>query len=105
MTRIRFLALAAALLSALGCATSAVDYVEFTYYIYGPEAAIDLLDENEVFPEDRALAEVERAVALLELGRYPESTAALARAEFFLKPGRSYDPKSPPWRSSRSSTR
>ena len=98
MTRIRFLALAAASLSALGCATSAVDYVGFTYYIYGPEAALDLLDENEVFPEDRTLAEVERAVALLELGWYLESAAALTRAELLLKSGRSYDPKSPPWR-------
>jgi hypothetical protein len=88
----------AVMAAGMGCATSAVDYVEFTYYIYGPEAALDLLDENEVFPEDRTLAEVERAVALLELGWYPESAAALARAELLLKSGRSYDPKSPPWR-------
>ena len=80
-----------------GCATNAVDYVGYAYYYYGPEVTLQLLDEGEIFPEDRALAEVERSVALLELGRYSESTSALSRAEILLDSGRVYDPKSPPW--------
>jgi hypothetical protein len=80
-----------------GCATNAVDYVGYAYYSYGPDITLELLDEGDVFPEDRALAEVERAVALLELGQYPESAAALSRAKLFLESGRMVDPKSPPW--------
>jgi len=81
-----------------GCATNAVDYVGYAYYDYGPEVTLQLLDEGDVFPEDRALAEAERAVALLELGRYRESMSALSRARVLLDRGRAYDPKSPPWR-------
>ncbi len=81
-----------------GCATNAVDYVGYAYYDYGPEATLELLDEGDIFPEDRALAEVERAVALLELGRYQESMSALSRAKVLLDSGRAYDPKSQPWR-------
>lgn len=66
--------------AAAGCASSSVEYVAFSYYFHGPEAALEILDELETFPEDRALAEVERAMALLELGRYSESSAALSRA-------------------------
>jgi len=77
-------AILAVVAAAVGCATSAVDYLDYVYYFHGPEAALDLLDLNEVFPEDRTLAEVERAIALLELGRYEESAAALARAELVL---------------------
>ncbi len=90
-------AVLAALVVLSGCATNAVDYVGYAYYLYGPEVTLELLDEGEVFPEDRALAEVERSVALLELGRYQESLSALSRAETLLDSGRAYDPKSPPW--------
>ena len=67
--------------AAAGCASSSVDYVGFGYYYYGPEVALEILDEYETAPEDRALAEVERGMALLELGRYTESAAAFSRAE------------------------
>ncbi len=90
-------AILAAAVALSGCATNAVDYVGYAYYFHGPEVTLELLDEGEVFPEDRALAEVERSVALLELGRYAESTSALSRAETLLDDGRAYDPKSPPW--------
>ncbi len=90
-------AVLAAAVALAGCATSAVDYVGFAYYFDGPEAALELLDEGDVFPEDRALAEVERAVALLEVGRYEESVAALSRAELVLANQRTVDPKTPPW--------
>lgn len=81
-----------------GCATPAVDYVGYAYYFHGPDATLELLDEGEVLPEDRALAEVERAMALLEIGRYRESAAAISRAKILLDNGRAMDPKSPPWR-------
>jgi len=90
-------AILAAVVALSGCATNAVDYVGYAYYIHGPDVVLELLDEGEIFPEDRALAEVERSVALLELGRYAESTSALSRAKLLLDNGRAYDPKSPPW--------
>jgi hypothetical protein len=88
------LATAAAL---TGCATSAVEYAGFTYYLYGPEATLKLLDKYEISPEDRVLAEVERSVALLETGQYSESALALFRAELLLENSRTVDPKAPPW--------
>jgi hypothetical protein len=90
-------AVMAAVVALSGCATNAVDYVGYAYYYHGPEVTLELLDEGEIFPEDRALAEVERAVALLELGRYAQSASALARAKLLLDSGRAYAPKSPPW--------
>ena len=90
-------AVLAAVVALSGCATSAVDYVGYAYYDFGPEITLELLDDGEVFPEDRALAEVERAVALLELGSYAESAAALSRAKLLVESGRAYDSKSPPW--------
>ncbi len=90
-------AVLAAVVALSGCATNAVDYVGYAYYYHGPEVTLELLDEGEIFPEDRALAEVERAVALLELGRYAQSASALARANLLLDRGRAYDPKSPQW--------
>jgi len=94
-TRLGAVLAAAVVLS--GCVTNPVDYVGYAYYFYGPDVTLELLDEGEIFPEDRALAEVERSVALLELGRYQESLSALSRAEALLGSGRAYDPKSPPW--------
>ena len=100
---IRVAAVLAAVAAALGCASSAVEYVGVTYYFYGPEAVLEVLDDYEVLPEDRALAEVERAMALLELGRYTESSAALSRAEFMLDRLdedvlSGFDHEAPPWR-------
>ncbi len=51
------------------------------YYFYGPEETLDVLDASVIAPENRALADLERAMALLELGRYEESLAALERAK------------------------
>jgi len=90
-------AVLAAVFALSGCATNAVDYVGYAYYFHGPEVTLELLDEGEILPEDRALAEVERSVALLELGRYVESASALSRAKLLLDSGKAYDPKSPPW--------
>ena len=100
---IRMAAVLAAVAAAVSCATSAVEYVGSTYYFYGPDAALEVLDKYEVLPEDRALAEVERAMALLELGRYAESFAALSRAEFMLdrldeEVLSGFDHEAPPWR-------
>ena len=106
MTRIwiRLALVLTAAAAAAGCASSSVDYVAFSYYFYGPEAALEILDEYETFPEDRVLAEVERAMALLELGRYAESSVALSRAVPQLvattagAPGGGSDGDSLPWR-------
>ena len=70
------------LMVCLGCSTyGANTVVSYYYYFYGPEETLDVLDASVIAPENRALANLERAVALLELGRYEESLAALERAE------------------------
>lgn len=70
----------ALLLASLGCTTSTAEFVGGIYYVYGPE---DALDASRFFPvsaDERALVELERAVALLELGEYSASDQALSRA-------------------------
>lgn len=89
----------------VGCGTyGANTIVSHLYYFYGPEDTLEALDASEVGPENLALADLERAVALLELGRYEESLAALERADARLEADGSArsvtapGSKRPPWR-------
>jgi len=97
--------LLAGLTVCLGCATyGANTIISYVYYVYGPEDALEMLDTSRIAPENFALAELERAVALLELGRYEGSVKALERAEARLEtdavgPGADGGTsKHPPWR-------
>lgn len=99
--RWRTLAVLGLAAAAAGCATSAVDSVPVAYYFYGPEVTLDLLDGNEIPPGDRALADLERSVALLELGEYADSARAIARARTSLErpaPASTGGGQRPPWR-------
>jgi hypothetical protein len=91
-----------AVLCAMGCATSSVDYVSLMYYFEGPEVALDAIQYIKVLPGDRSLIELERSMALLELGRYDASNSALDRAERFLDAdeaaGWVSESGLPPWR-------
>lgn len=91
----------AALIGACGCATSPVDSFDVVYYFYGPDAALKLIDTGEVPPGDRGLADLERAMALLELGRYRESRSSLERAAATIEEQRRTlvtDAEAPEWR-------
>jgi len=80
--RTRLAAVAAGLLLCVGCATyGANSMISYLYYFYGPEDALEALDSSVIAPENLALADLERAMVLLELGRYQDSLEALARAE------------------------
>jgi len=70
------------LMFCLGCSSyGANTIVSYYYYFYGPEDTLEVLDMSVIAPESRALAELERAMALLELGRYADSLDALRRAD------------------------
>lgn len=102
MTRRRVFPVMVAVLCAMGCATSSVDYISLMYYFEGPEVALEAIEYINVPPSDRGLVELERAMALLELGRYGASNSALDRAERFLEAdeaaGLVSDSGLPPWR-------
>lgn len=74
------------LVPSLACVSSGVWEVSNHYYYEGPESALARLESEEVRPQDQQLLELERAIALQELGRYEESVETLravaqARAE------------------------
>jgi hypothetical protein len=103
--RTRLAAVAAGLLLCVGCTTyGANTIVSYLYYFYGPEDALEALDSSVIAPENLALADLERAMALLELGRYQDSLEALARAETRLETEAAEpvvggpERKHPPWR-------
>lgn len=70
--------IALALAVAGGCASSQLDRASVRYYEVGPDHALELLSDEEIIGRDTALAAMERAVVLQELGRYEESNALLA---------------------------
>ncbi|MCU0304446.1 MAG: hypothetical protein MUC56_10355 [Thermoanaerobaculales bacterium] len=82
---VRALAAAAALIGATGCAVTTVDQVDFVYYFYGPEAALGALSPGRADLGDPALVELERSIALLELGLYSDSASAIGRAARILE--------------------
>lgn len=91
----------AAVLAGSGCTTNPVRDFDVVYYFYGPDRALEWIGDGEVPPGDRALADLERATALLELGRYEESRSAFERAAAALETDRAPDrfsaPEGPPW--------
>ena len=96
----RFLAAMAALAVSAGCLSYGPTGIGLYYYLWGPDAALRAMSGAEAAAHTRALVELERAVVLLELGRYGDSLESLARAEAFLdEPAVSGGPGgSPPWR-------
>lgn len=50
------------------------------YYDYGPEATLEALETADINPENLALANLEKAMVLTELGWYEESLDALGAA-------------------------
>ena len=86
MSRKRLIVVVMGLAFCLGCGTyGANTIVSYYYYFYGPEDTLEGLDMSVIAPENRALAELERAMALLELGRYGDSLDALKRADSLLE--------------------
>jgi len=105
MNRTRLAALAAGLIFCVGCTTyGANTIVSYLYYFYGPEDVLEALDTSRIAPENLALADCERAVSLLELGRYEDSLDALERADRRFESDGSATPfiassgERPPWR-------
>jgi hypothetical protein len=97
---VRALAAAVVLVGAAGCAITTVEQVDIVYYFYGPEAALDALDPGRADLGDPALVELERSIALLELGQYRDSAAAVERAGRILEsrpPAAGADGDEPPW--------
>jgi hypothetical protein len=70
--------------TSFGCSTQTGGYVGAVYYLYGPESALRVADPGAAGPGERALVELERAMALFELGRYEASLRALDTAEHHL---------------------
>jgi hypothetical protein len=80
-TRRQLVVVATWLVICLGCVSFGPNSIlSHLYYDYGPEATLDALDSAEINPENLALADLERAMALTELGRYEESLEALGAA-------------------------
>ena len=97
---LRILALAAAIAASGGCLSYGPASIGLYYYVWGPDAALQAAEAAQTADHSRALVELERAVVLLELGRYGDSLEALARARAVLdepaSSGVSGGP--PPWR-------
>ncbi|HSL19875.1 MAG TPA: hypothetical protein VLB51_18370 [Methylomirabilota bacterium] len=81
---VRVLAAMAVLAVSAGCLTYGPTSIGLYYYLWGPDAALRAMSGAEVGALNRALVELERAVVLLELGRYGDSLEAVARAGAFL---------------------
>ncbi|MCP4896005.1 MAG: hypothetical protein GY906_03440 [bacterium] len=73
----RWLAISCLVLPSFACVSGGVWQVSERYYGEGPESALASVDPEEVRTQDQHLIEMERAIALLELGRYEESYDAL----------------------------
>lgn len=71
--------IAIALLGA-GCYSSQLLSVSQHYYFRGPEEALTVLDDADLGPAHRSLGELEKAVMLIELGRYAPALQLLDRA-------------------------
>lgn len=86
----------------LGCATSTAEYAGMVYYLYGPEGALDVIGSHSTPLDERVLVELERAMALLELGSYRRSNEALSAAalvdEGGVVSGLNPSSEKPPWR-------
>lgn len=98
---VRILCLIALLPALTGCMTSSVKLVGDVYYYYGPEAALEAADWVQPRTGELGLEELERAMALLELGRYRECLAALELARSHLNAGGMGELTTedrPPWR-------
>ena len=80
----------ALLVGALGCTTSTADYAGMVYYIYGPEGALDVIRSHSAAPDEQPLVELERAMALLELGSYRRSNQALSAAALVFEADAAY---------------
>ena len=62
----------------LGCVSFGPNSIlSHLYYDYGPEATLEALETAEINPENLALANLEKAMVLTEMGRYEESLDAL----------------------------
>jgi hypothetical protein len=61
-----------------GCTSAAIHHASSSYYVEGPDQALQALDGAPIRHEDRILASMERAVALQELGAYEDSNLALS---------------------------
>jgi len=73
----------------LGCVSVGGNtIISHLYYYYGPEDTLETLETSDINPENLALADLEKAVVLLELGRFEESLDALKSAEFRLDAAR-----------------
>lgn len=63
-----------------GCYSSQLMSVTQHYYYRGPEEALTVLEAADLGPAHRSLGELEKAVMLVELGRYPPALELLDRA-------------------------
>ncbi len=84
---LRWIVVAVAASSGLGCVSLILDEAARQYYSAGPEAALEVLDSVEAGPADRFLVDLERSVPLTELGRYEDAIKALADARELLDAG------------------
>jgi hypothetical protein len=88
-TQMRLAVVVTGLVCCLGCGTFGGNtVVSQLHYFYGPEDTLEVLETSEISPENLALADLERAMVLLELGRYEDSLDALESAEFRLESAR-----------------
>jgi len=99
---LRAVGLAAIAAMASACTLSTTGFVGDVYYGYGPEAALETAGVFGAPDGERSLLELERAVALLELGRYRECLQALERARLRIEadalPASAEKNGPPPWR-------
>ncbi|MEE4271298.1 MAG: hypothetical protein V2I67_06475 [Thermoanaerobaculales bacterium] len=99
---LRTTGLAVIVATATACSLSTTGFVGDIYYGYGPEAALETAATFGSPEGERSLLELERAVALLELGRYRECLQALERARLRIEadvlPGGDERRGPPPWR-------
>lgn len=98
----RLLGVIAVLATAVACSISTTGFVGDVYYGWGPESALEMADAFGAPSGERALLDLERAMALLELGRYSESLRALENARLRLGVVAASDGaaagRRPPWR-------
>jgi hypothetical protein len=79
--RRRLAVVGAGLTLCLGCVSFGPNSIlSHLYYDYGPEATLEALETAEINPENLALANLEKAMVLTELGDYEESLDALETA-------------------------
>lgn len=79
-TRYRLLVPLAAVALTAGCSSLRLQRASETYYFEGAEAALAQLESVALDPADHGLLDLERAMALVELGRYQAALELLDRA-------------------------